>query len=165
MKIHLIGDVTYKRFKWFCRQLTRAEKHFMSGSEVHITLSSEGGSAYVALAYFDRIKASPLNINITVVGLCASAAVLILAAGKTRRMTRNAWAMVHDDQIFGVDGKRVVHAKKDIIHYERLETQWNKILAGVTKISEKEWAQLHAYETYLTPSECLEYGLVEEIIP
>lgn len=160
-KIYLIGDIDHEAHIRFTRKLSRLECE--SDEPVTIVLSSDGGYATVALALYDRIKLSRCPIHITATGLVASAAVLVLAAGDTRCMTRSAWVMVHDDTAGIPKNARVSQARKHVTHGRRMERQWNHILSKVTATSADKWDELHKNETYLSPKECLMLGLIEEI--
>jgi ATP-dependent protease ClpP protease subunit len=117
----------------------------------------------VALAFFDRIRSSSHEFIIVATGLVASAAVIILAAGDMRMMSKEAWVMVHEDEVLLDDSTRVQKACKDIKHYERLESQWNELLRQRTGTPAEVWADLHQKETYLDANECKRLGLVDKI--
>lgn len=160
-KIHIYGEITDESFVIFNRKLDKLEN--INHEDIRITIISGGGDAYAALAFFDRIKASPCHIDIVVTGWAASAASLILAAGDRRYMTKNAWVMVHEDNTF-IKHKSISEAEKDIKHGRRLEDQWSKLFASVTNASATFWNKVNKAETYLTAEECLKVGLIEEII-
>jgi ATP-dependent Clp protease, protease subunit len=159
--IYIIGEINEERFKQFDIKLTRFEKEI---KKVRVVLSSDGGSAIDAISFYDRIKQSELYITIEAYGIVASAAVLVLAAGDTRRLGKNAWVMVHEDVTDVTKHNRVTEAEKIVEHNRRLEDQWNTILEQSTTTTREEWAELHKNETYLTADECLEYGLVDEVL-
>jgi ATP-dependent protease ClpP protease subunit len=162
--IYLIGSIDDAAFKRFDMKLTRLENESGREGSVRIVLNSEGGSAYDALAFFDRIKASSLLTKIYLYGTAFSAAVLVLAAGKKRLMGKNAWVMVHEDTTDVEETQRVRAAVKELEHAIRLENQWCEVLAGVTKASAEKWDELHAVETYLSANQCLELGLIDEVL-
>lgn len=161
-KIHIAGEITDESFVLFNRKLDKLES--FNHESVQITLLSGGGDAYTALAFFDRIKASKCHIDVVATGLVASAATLILAAGDKRYMTKSSWIMTHEDQATVDTADSVSKIEKNAKHSRRLEDQWCKILASVTKTSVKKWDALNKAETYLTPEECLKLGLIEEIL-
>lgn len=161
-KIHIAGEITDESFILFNRKLDKLEA--MNKESVQVTLLSGGGDAYTALAFFDRIKASKCHIDVVATGLVASAATLILAAGDRRFMTKSSWVMTHEDQANIESGDSVSKIEKNAAHSRRLEDQWCKILASVTKTPAKKWDILNKAETYLTPQQCLELGLIEEIL-
>ncbi len=138
----------------------------LKSSPINILLMSDGGSAMSALAFYDRIKSSPNETKITATGLVASAAVIILAAGTVRRMTPNAWVMVHDDTPSPDDTKRkrVSELKRTVRLSNRFENQWNALMAVNSKTAVSDWKKLHDEETYLDAKECLTLGLIHGIV-
>lgn len=160
-RLQIIGEITDKSYKKFSKKLYELE--FNSPEEtITIELNSEGGEAMAALAYSARIRRCKAPIIIIAYGLVASAAVLILAAGETRLMSKEAWVMVHEDSsdFSGKTGEIERRAK----HMRRLENQWNKLLTEYTTTDEDHWDYLALNETYLCAGECRDLGLVDEII-
>ncbi len=167
-KIYIVGTIDENSFKEFSEQLTefetkaKASKHF-ADRPVEIEMNSFGGCAMDALAFYSRIRNSQLQINITAYGLIASAAVLVFAACDHRRMTKESWMMVHEDSD-SVKAKNTSDFEKTASHMRSMENQWNDLLEKRTKAYSTEWASLHKKETYLTPEQCKELGIVDEII-
>lgn len=165
--IYVTGEITEDSFisfrKKIIRRLDNKERAFK------IILTSEGGDAYAALAYYDFIREvlsvyKYASIEVYATGLVASAAVLILAAGSKRIMTENAWVMVHEDQVALDSESKVSQIEKDAKHARRLETQWNEILFKVTGVTADTWGKLHKDETYLDADECKRLNLIDEVI-
>lgn len=165
-KIYIIGDIDHEAFLKFTRRLSRIESNHPDGDRVHIVLSSNGGEGMVGLAFYDRIRLSPMNITITAVGLVASAAIIVLAAGSKRYMAKSAWCMVHDDKLVSeeVKNRRLAQVEGTIAHARRVEDQWNQLLEERTGTSAYRWDALHRNETYLSAKECLDLNLIQEII-
>ena len=162
-KIRVIGDITHDAYLRFTKRMDQLEQ---VDEDINLVLCSDGGNPMVALAFYERIKMSICPVTVTATGLVASAAVIILAAGKYRRMTKSAWVMVHDgtpDEDV-VKNKRVGQLEAIAKQERRMEEQWNRILAENTQTSIDKWDELHKNETYLSAEECLELGLIEEII-
>ena len=160
-RIAIIGAVTEEAYAKFSEELRAFEK--AKATEVFVEISSGGGTAYDALAFYSRMRLSPCHITVLVVGLVASAAVLVLAAGDKRLMTKESWVMVHEDQVSKLTA-RVTEIEKYGRHLRRMEDQWNRLLADSSTLSAAGWSQLHKTETYLTPEDCLRHGLIEEIV-
>jgi ATP-dependent Clp endopeptidase proteolytic subunit ClpP len=160
-RLQIIGEITDKSYKKFSKKLYELET---SGPTEPITieLNSEGGEAIAALAYSARIRRCKTPIIIITYGQVASAAVLILASGETRLMSREAWVMVHEetDTLEGT----TTDLEKKVKHMRRLENQWNKLLAEYTTTDAEHWDYLALNETHLCARECLDLGLVDEII-
>lgn len=162
-KIYIVGDIDHESYKKFSREMTQLERE---GQRIHIVLMSDGGIGMVGLAFYDRIKMSPCKVSITAVGLVASAAVVILSAGAHRSMTPNSWAMVHDDSFTRTElqGKRVGGVERLVKQARAIEDHWNGLLARNTKTNTLNWDTMHRQETYLTPTDCLGLGLIDEIL-
>lgn len=161
-KIYVVGDITPELYEAFARELDAKEHNKAEGSIVEVELSSEGGDAYVSLAFADRIRRSPCEVRITGTGFVASAAVLILASGDFRRMTKESWLMVHEesDELSG----EVHEIERAAKHYRSMEDQADRLLAENSRLTKEEWKQYHKDTTYLTADECLRIGLIEEIV-
>ncbi len=166
--IHIVGDIDEQSFKEFNLKMNAAEndKNPRHRTHIKIILHSEGGLAMSALAFYDRIKMAKAEVTIIGTGFVGSAAVLILAAGKHRQLTKNTWVMVHDDTPSpdDVKKKRVVELRKTLSDSKLFEDQWNELMARNSRTSAIVWKDLHESESYLTPTQCLALGLIEEII-
>ena len=158
-KMIMVGGISESMLQSFCAHLAVLEGK--SKQPIILELSSPGGNAYDALAFAARIRTSSCVISVCAYGLVASAAVLVLAAGKKRLMSKEAWVMVHEDS-GSIDGN-TTDTRKWAAHMERLEYQWADLLSEMTKTSATKWRGLHNQTKYLTADECLELGLVDEI--
>ena len=160
--IYISGEINEEAFVEFDKELSRLL--VSKCKEIRVTLISEGGCAKAALAFFDRIVHSTKPVIITAIGSVESAAVLILAAGQHRRMHENAWVMVHEDSIEGIEGSKTSDLEKTAKHFRRMEDQWCYLLSLCTRTSQEQWSVFHRAETYLSALQCKNLGLIEEII-
>lgn len=159
--IQVVGGIDEESYQAFSAQLSEFEKN--KAADIFVELSSAGGHAYDALAFYSRMRLSPCNVTVLAYGLVASAAVLVLAAGDRRLMAKEAWVMVHEDSVHKLSGK-VTEVEKFGRHMRRLEDQWNRLMADRTKLSFEGWAALHKAESHLSADDCLRHGLIEEIV-
>lgn len=159
--IQVIGTIDEAAYADFSLKLREFEK--AKAKDVFVELASGGGTAYDALAFYSRMRMSPCTITILCTGFVASAAVLVLAAGDRRLMTKEAWVMVHEDQANKLTA-RVSELEKYSRQLRRLEDQWNKLLADSSRLSAAGWSVLHKTETHLSPEDCKRHGLIEEIV-
>jgi ATP-dependent Clp protease protease subunit len=162
-KIYIIGDIDAESYTKFALSMDKRESEPEAGI-IPIELASEGGDPYIALAFYDKMCSSKHHIHITVRGLAASAAVLLLAAGDIRYMAESAWVMVHEDSPEISEDIKVTEFEKAAAHSRRLEIQWNAILELRTGTPALTWSELHKAETYLDSNECLKLGLITKII-
>lgn len=162
-KINIIGEIDDNAYKEFVEALDNLDE-MLEGDDITIELSSFGGDALTALAFYDRIRSCKSDVTIIATGLVASAAVIILAAGDKRCMTKNAWVLVHEDMPAADEGARVTSFERAAKIARQLEVQWNKILEERTGVSEEIWEDLHKQERYLTSIDCKKLKLIEKII-
>lgn len=146
-------------FKKFSKKI--ANRHEKVDS-ITIELSSPGGDSYAALAYASLIREMHLDVCIQAYGLVASAAVLVLASGNTRFMSREAWVMVHENS--GTLEGNVLELEREAGQLRRLELQWANILEELTGTKASIWTAMHKETTYLNAEQCLALGLIDRII-
>ncbi len=157
--IRISEELSMESFKLFSKKLAKIED---SEDRIIIELASPGGDSYAALAYSARMRRSPLLIIVEAYGEVASAAVLVLASGDKRKMTSEAWVMVHENA--GPLEGTVVQLEKETHQLRRLEQQWAELLAERTNTLAEVWTALHKDTTYLNAEQCLKLGLIDEVI-
>lgn len=160
-KYTLSGDVNEESFKDFCEHISIFETE--SDDPIELELNSQGGAAIDALAFYSRMRLSRCDINVTVLGMAGSAAVLILAGGDYRRMAKESWLYVHEDEST-LKSTNVSDFESHAKHMRRLETQWDILLEDLTGTPADKWAELHKADLFLTPKECVQLGIADEII-
>ena len=138
--------------------------HYNGGKkDVNLVISSYGGDVYAMLGTIDYFNSLPVKVNTHCIGACMSAAAVILACGTGKRtMTQNSTVMVHEGSAFEVGKTSDVIKGAD--HMKRLQININRILGDVTKKTQKFWEDISHQDTYLTSEECLDYGIVDEIV-
>jgi len=67
----------------------------LKAKAITVKINSLGGDVNHALAIFDLLQEHDAQITTQIIGLCASAATVIAAAGTTRQMSRNALFLIH----------------------------------------------------------------------
>lgn len=165
--IRIIGDINEEQYDAFCIKLDAIEHINPKTRPKMVTLEivSNGGSSHLALAFAERMRLSPVKFKTVANGYVASAATLILAKGDYRQMTKNSWVMVHEDS--GEFAGTVYQLEQEVRQLRRQEDQWNTLLAATTKhkSTKQDFDVLHKEgDVYLTPQECLDLGLIDEII-
>ncbi len=160
--IRICEDLSMETFKVFSEDLRRIALEDPGKSPVNLQVFSNGGSVYAALAYAAAIRRSSKPIYTYAYGLVASSAVLLLASGSKRYMTKEAWVMVHEssDKLKG----NMSALEKDVAQLRLLEIQWCELLEELTSTKKEVWAALHKENAYLNAKQCLDLGLVDEII-
>ena len=160
-RLYIIGDITQESYLDFTKEL-----HESQSEDIIIELTSDGGCALTAMAFYDRIRSCGKNVTIEARGNVGSAAVLILAAGHIRLMSPNAWVYLHEEQLDGTEAEGLgasLH-KASIERVFRLENRWNKLLEDATGTSAEIWEDLNRKITRLDREECLTLGLATGVI-
>lgn len=157
--IRIVGEISETSFAEFSAKLSICER---SRTPVKIELYSEGGNPTAALAFASRIRLAKVKVTVLAIGEVSSSAVLILAAGHKRKMAEEAWVMVHEttDELKG----DVIMLEKLVAQRRREEDQWAELLGQWTTSHKYVWTALHKETTYLTATQCLAMGLIDEII-
>lgn len=130
---------------------------------IDLRINSRGGSAYDGFAIYNMLRDTGKTINASVVGLAASAASIILMAGDTRRVPKNAFVMIHDPATFVYGGEREL--KAGIASLAAIKKAALSTYAEKTKLSEKKLAEMTAVETWMTGDEALEMGFATAVDP
>lgn len=151
MILHLTGSVNKK--------MLREAIEAFEGDVSVVRITSHGGDPDIALAIAGLVAQH--SITTEVYGQCYSAATLIFAAGKRRRVQKWAWIMTHESSET-VEGTAsfLKHAAK---HMERSESHWNLIMQELTGTEAKIWEKLSEKDTYLNAEECFKFNLATEI--
>jgi len=132
--------------------------------DIKLYINSPGGSVSAALAIYDTMNFVKSDVSTLCVGLAASAATILLAAGaKGKRYSLpNSEIMIHQ-VMGGAEGQATdidIHAK----HILKVKEKLNKILAKHTgqKVSKIEKDSDRDY--FMSPLEAKNYGIVDKII-
>jgi ATP-dependent Clp protease protease subunit len=127
-------------------------------------INSPGGSVSAGMAIYDTMNFIKCDVSTIVMGMAASMGSLLSTAGTKdkRKMLPHATHMIHQP-LGGSSGQ----ATEVEIQYKELQ-RWKEILTTLyVKHTGKDYAVLEAdmdRDNYMTATEALEYGLVDEII-
>jgi ATP-dependent Clp protease protease subunit len=132
--------------------------------DIRMYINSPGGSVTAALAIYDTMRHIRPSVSTICVGLAASAAAVLLAAGaKGKRMALpNSEVMIHQ-VLGGAQGQATeveIHAK----HILRTRDRLNKILAKHTRQKLTRIEKDTDRDYFMTAEEAREYGIVDKVI-
>jgi len=132
--------------------------------DVHLYINSPGGSVSAGLAIYDCMQYIEADVACTCMGMAASMAAVLLAAGaKGKRTTLpNSRIMIHQP-MGGAQGQATnieIYAKEILLMRERL----NEILAKHSGQPPKKVAKDTDRDYFMSAQEALEYGLVDKVI-
>jgi ATP-dependent Clp protease protease subunit len=132
--------------------------------DIKLYINSPGGSVTSALAIYDTMQYVKPEISTICVGLAASAAALLLAAGaKGKRIVLpNSEILIHQ-VMGGAQGQASdidIHAK----HIIKIKQRLNEILAKHTGQDIKKVEKDAERDYFMSAEEAKKYGIVDKII-
>ncbi len=139
-------------------------EHEDQKKDILLYINSPGGSVTATLAIYDTIQYVKPDVATFCMGMAASGAAVLLAAGKKgkRFALPNSEILLHQ-VMGGAEGQatEIEIAAKQIV---RVRTQLNQILSKHTNQLISKVEKDTDRDFWLTPEEAKKYGLIDEII-
>lgn len=137
------------------------------GKEITITFNSPGGSVFDGFALYDfiqELKRRGHRITTKCLGAAMSMGAVLLQAGDVRKMSCNAFFLIHEVQLFN-SGTTSTSSTEDTLNLQRkLQRRIATQLAERSSLSAEEiedkWRK---YDWMMEAEEALELGFVDEI--
>lgn len=171
-KLYIYDDVTaYGTFNWNTWNYDESEtsaKYFRDQlaaipdtGTIELHINSGGGSVKEGVAIYTQLKQKNCKKIGYVDGVAYSVAFLILQACDERIMGLGTSALVHN-MWMRVDGnaKELRKAADDL---DVLMESNRKIFLERSNLEEQQLIDMMEAETFLTPDQCLEYGLIDKV--
>lgn len=129
---------------------------------IELFINTPGGVVDIGLVLCEVIKKSKTDVNCTVLGMAASMGSLITMACKKRRAYKFSNILIHDGStmLHGTSNKVKDHFK----FQEKKDEQIKTFILENSKISSEKYDEMIDREWWLTASDALEYGMIDEII-
>jgi len=132
--------------------------------DIYLYINSPGGSVYAGLAIYDTLQYMSAPVNTMCMGMAASMAAVLLAAGSKgkRSALPNSRIMIHQPSggSQGTAADIEIAAKEILYARERL----NQILAKHTGQTIEQIAVDVDRDRFLSPQEAKEYGLIDNVV-
>jgi ATP-dependent Clp protease protease subunit len=132
--------------------------------EIHMYINCPGGSVTATLAVYDTMQFLECPISTYCMGLAASGAAVILAAGtKGKRFALpNSKIMIHEP--WGQVGGQVSDIEISAKEIEKERARLNEIMAKHCGRTAAEVEKATERDRYYTAIEAKEFGLVDEVL-
>ena len=132
--------------------------------DIYLYINSPGGSVYAGLAIYDTLQYMSAPVNTMCMGMAASMAAVLLAAGTKgkRSALPNSRIMIHQPSggSQGTAADIEIAAKEILYARERL----NSILAKHTGQTPEKIAEDVDRDRFLSPQEAKDYGLIDNVV-
>lgn len=133
--------------------------------DIMLYINSPGGSISAGMAIYDTMKYLKCEVSTLCIGMAASMAAFLLAAGAKgkRKALPNSEVMIHQP-LGGTEGQAtdiLIHAE----HIKRIKQRMNEELAKNTGNTLKRIMADTERDNFMTAEQAKEYGLIDEIIP
>lgn len=130
---------------------------------ITLVINNYGGSVHGMFGLYDLMRQVPMPINTIGTGAVMSAAVLILAgATGKRQVTANTTVMIH--QVSTWMQGTVMDISTEAKQVKCLQDKLFELLDKSTNKDANYWKKKCTTNYYLTPAECKDLGLIDEII-
>lgn len=132
--------------------------------DIHLYINSPGGSVSAGLAIYDTMQYIKPDVSTICMGMAASMASVLLAAGAPSKRFALPYSrvMIHQP-LGGVQGQasEIEITAREIL---RLRDEMNGILASHTGQTKEKIAQDTDRDNYMSSQEAKEYGLIDEVV-
>lgn len=132
--------------------------------DIHLYINSPGGSVSSALAIYDTMQHIKPDVSTICVGLAASGAAVLLAAGekKKRFALPNSEVMIH--QVMGEAGGQAVDIAIQSRHIIRVKEKLNRIIARHTCQSVEKVEKDSDRDFFMEAEEAKKYGIIDAVL-
>jgi ATP-dependent protease ClpP protease subunit len=131
---------------------------------INVLIQSSGGDVFAANAIYNALVANSATITATVIGLCASAATIILQAASTRRIAKNGVVMAHNPSVT----LRGSYQSEDLIKLAEVTDKVKESIMSVYRDrlgkTDKEIEDLMNAESWFVGQEAVDNGFCDEVV-
>lgn len=133
----------------------------LEADEIKVRINSPGGSVFDGFALHNALRSHSARVTTVVEGLAASAASLIALAGDKVVMRPASELMIHEAWTFA-DGS-AADMRKIADQLDSINSIVAGIYASKAGTPDDMWREAMRVETWFTPDEALEAGLVDAV--
>lgn len=135
----------------------------IDATSIKLAINSPGGSVFDALAMYNALRQHPASVEVTVLGIAASAASLLAMAGDKIIMPENAFMMIHNPINFAYGDSAELRSMADVL--DKIGASLVATYALRTGLPEADIQELLDAETWLNAEEAVGLGFADELQP
>jgi ATP-dependent Clp protease protease subunit len=129
---------------------------------IELRLNTNGGEVFAAMSTVDTIRDIKTPVDTYVEGCVASAGTLISTCASKRYMYQNARLLIH--QISSEFGGTFAQFEDEMYNNFNIMKSLKDFYKKHTKIPTKKLEEILKRDIWLSATECLEYGIIDEIL-
>jgi ATP-dependent Clp protease protease subunit len=133
-------------------------------ADIHLYINSPGGSVTAGMSIYDTMRYVTCDVATYCIGMAASMAATLLAAGTKgkRNILPHAEVMIH--QVLGGARGAATDIEIRARHLLRTKKNMNEILSHLTGQPLERVERDTDRDNFMTAREALEYGLVDQVL-
>ena len=128
---------------------------------LNIYINSPGGDVFAGQAIHSMLKRHKAHKNVYIDGLAASIASVVVMAGDTIFMPKNAMMMIHNPWTWGIGN--AAEFRKLAEDLDKIRESLIAAYEGRSALTRDEIIEIMDSETWLTADECLEYSFCDVV--
>ncbi|TYS67050.1 Clp protease ClpP [Sutcliffiella horikoshii] len=158
MKHKIKGDIiSWNSSIW---DFNNKMKTIKEDDDIDLEINSYGGDVFLGIDLMNTLRGHKGKVTVTITGIAASAASVIVMGADVIRAYSNTQLMLHNAWTYAVGNAKELRKVAD-----DLDSIGESVLACYThRIDEDEAKKLLDDETYLSAKKALEKGLIDEIV-
>ena len=170
-KIYFTDDITNESITKLNKQLLSLQSKLINMSNslgidqipIKLYLSSYGGSLDATFRCINCIKSLTIPLYTIVDSYAASGCTLISVVADRRYITKYSTFLIHELRS-GVGWQKFSEIENEVQNMRTYMEMIKDIYAKHTKLTRAQLSMMLKKDVYWTPTQCLAYGLVDEII-
>lgn len=134
----------------------------LKGKKITVRINSPGGDVFDSMAIYNAFISHDAKITTRAEALAASAASIILLAGKEVQAYQNAMLMIHDPWMLVAGNRFDLREAADIL--DKISDNMVDIYSKQSSVGKKDLRDMLRNETWLTAKEAKEKGFIDTIL-
>lgn len=168
-ELQLFGTISSEEDWWSddCvtyRNFINELKALGAKKNINVLIQSGGGDVFAANAIYNALVANSATITATIIGLCASAATIILQAATTRRIAKNGIVMAHNPSVTLRGSYKTDELLKLAEVTDKVKESIMSVYRDRLGKTDEEIEELMNNETWYVGQEAVDNGFCDEVI-
>jgi ATP-dependent Clp endopeptidase proteolytic subunit ClpP len=167
--IHFYSDIDVQSCLTLNKNLREMDKklrilnvNYGVDPRIELRLNTNGGEIFAAMSTIDTIRDIKTPVDSYVEGAVASAGTLISTCASRRYMYQNARLLIH--QMSSEFGGTFAQFEDEMYNNNNIMKSLKDFYKKYTKIPAKKLEEILKRDIWLSATECLEYGIIDDIL-